>query len=145
MFRIIKRLFYRAPDFIIGGAARPYMLRWFVIPRNPWFNIYLHKFVRDDDDRAFHDHPWRSSAIVLRGAYIEHDHRGRRIYFAGAVRIRSATYCHRVELIDGKPCWTLFFTGPRLREWGFHCPQGWRHWKDFVGGRDGGEIGRGCD
>lgn len=31
----------RAPDFIIGGKDTPYMLRWWIIPRNKWFNIYL--------------------------------------------------------------------------------------------------------
>jgi hypothetical protein len=42
----------RAPDFIIGGAERPYMLRWFLLPRNEVFNIYYHRILRDDDDRA---------------------------------------------------------------------------------------------
>ena len=28
--------------------------------------------------------------------------------------------------------WSLFITGPVIREWGFHCPNGWRHWKQFT-------------
>lgn len=58
--RVASRLFrpfWRAPDFYIGGNANPYLLRWWVIPRNRFFNVYLHKFLRDDDDRALHDHP----------------------------------------------------------------------------------------
>jgi hypothetical protein len=47
----------RPPDFVIGGDS-PYMLRWWIIPRNKFFNIYLHRFLRSDDDRALHDHPW---------------------------------------------------------------------------------------
>jgi len=35
-------------------------------------------------------------------------------------------------------------TGPRVREWGFHCPNGWRHWKDFVSQENKGEQGVGC-
>lgn len=57
--------------FYIGGKENPYMIRWFVIPRNPWFNIYVHKFCRDDDDRALHDHPWWFVSLVLSGSYIE--------------------------------------------------------------------------
>ena len=26
----------------------------------------------------------------------------------------------------------------------FHCPQGWRHWRDFVDEHDTGQVGRGC-
>jgi hypothetical protein len=42
----------RAPDQVIGGRERPYMLRWYLIPRNRFCNIYLHHFLRSDDDRA---------------------------------------------------------------------------------------------
>ena len=56
--RLIVRVQRRAPDFVIGGSDNPYLLRWFLIPRNPVFNVYLHKFMRSDDDRALHTHPW---------------------------------------------------------------------------------------
>jgi hypothetical protein len=37
-------------------------------------------------------------------------------------------------------------TGPRYREWGFHCPQdGWIHWERFTKMHDPGAIGAGCD
>lgn len=136
----------RTPDFIIGGIDAPYLRRWWVIPRNKRFNIYLHQFLRSDDDRALHDHPWWNVSIVLRGSYLEHiqgqmpRHRG-----VGAIVFRLATLAHRVELIGDRPAWTLFITGPVVREWGFHCPQGWRHWREFTDARDKGAIGRGCD
>ncbi len=139
----------RPPDFIIGGTAEPYMLRWWVIPRNRFFNIYLHRFLRSDEDRALHDHPWVNMSFLLDGSYTEHtisaggvNHH--RTFTAGQIKFRSAKYAHRVELTSG-PCWSLFITGPIVREWGFHCPAGWRHWKQFVDGRDKGSIGRGCD
>ncbi len=139
----------RAPDFVIGDPARPYMLRWYLIPRNEWFNVYLHKFLRSDDDRAMHDHPWWSVSFVLSGRYIDHTPFGSRQYGRGSVIFRRATDRHRVELVDSQPAWTLFITGRKVREWGFWCPQGWRHWKDFtrttVEGMPGNEIGRGCD
>ena len=44
------------------------------------------------------------------------------------------------------PCWSLFLFGPRIREWGFHCPErGWVHWEEFTKPGRPGEIGRGCD
>ena len=140
----------RAPDFIIGGAQRPYLNRWFLIPRNGVFNIYLHQFLRSDDDRALHDHPWWSLSIVLKGWMLEHDLDARsaphvRYLEAGHIRLRGAAYAHRLSLPEGRTCWTLFITGPRIREWGFHCPQGWKHWRDFTAPSDSGQIGRGCD
>jgi len=49
-------------------------------------------------------------------------------------------------LIDGQHVWTVFITGSVVREWGFYCRQGWRHWKEFVQQIPGGnKIGRGCE
>lgn len=139
----------RGPDFTIGGAGDPYLHRWWLIPRNPVFNIYLHQFIRSDDDRALHDHPWFNLSILLRGRYVEETIRaggihGRIVRYAGDFKFRSPWHAHRIELDDGD-CWTLFITGPRLRQWGFHCPQGWRHWREFTSGERGETIGRGCD
>lgn len=147
--RIIARSERRDPDVYIGGREDTYMRRWWQIPRNRWFNIYLHNFLRSDDDRALHDHPWWSMSLILRGSYTEHTINAggvnvRTIRRAGAVKFRWASSAHRVELHDG-PCWTLFITGPRIREWGFHCPAGWRHWRAFANPKDGGTtIGKGC-
>jgi hypothetical protein len=154
----ITQYFHREPDFIIGGKEDPYLLRWWVIPRNRFFNIYLHKFLRDDDDRALHDHPWASLSIILRGGYIEHMPGKVRRRRVGRIVFRRATHAHRVELFRPRfwwnspielnqaiPAWTLFITGPRVREWGFHCPQGWRHWKDFTAPGDSSRVGKGCE
>jgi hypothetical protein len=67
------------------------------------------------------------------------------VCFAGDVVLRwTGRLAHRIELEDG-PCWTLFITGPRYREWGFLCPQGWMHWQRFTASNDPGAIGAGCD
>lgn len=147
---IIAQTYRRNPDFIVGGIESPYLLRWHLIPRNRIFNIYLHKFLRSDDDRALHDHPWVNLSVLLRGRYLEHTiaaggiHR-RREYQAGAARFRwTGRLAHRIELHDGA-CWTLFITGPRYRSWGFHCPEsGWVHWRDFTAPADAGQVGEGC-
>jgi len=138
----------RKPDLIIGGSDDPYLRRWYLIPRNTLFNVYLHQFIRSDDDRALHDHPWWNISVLLDGKYVEHTIAAGGVNVrterrAGAMKMRRAKSAHRIELVDG-PCWTLFITGPRLRSWGFHCPKGWRHWRDFTAGPKGETIGRGC-
>ena len=136
----------RKPDFVIGGEASPYLRRWHVIPRNRFMNIYLHQFLRDDDDRALHTHPYAwNCSILLRGRYDEHLPTGVKSRRAPGFVFRWGEAAHRVVLPEGRPCWTLFITGPRVREWFFLCPKGRVHWRDFVSPTDKGSIGRGCD
>lgn len=148
---LIARAVKQRPDVVIGEGNHPYLRRWWLIPRNPIFNVYLHQFLRSDDDRALHDHPWINCSILLRGMYLEHTIEAgginrRTVLLEGDWRIRlSGKLAHRVELVDG-PCWTLFITGPRYRSWGFHCPEsGWVHWRRFTAAHDAGVIGKGCD
>lgn len=139
----------RPPDYIIGqenGVA--YMRRWWIY-RTYHASIYLHEFMRSDDDRALHDHPWWSVSYLLRGSYTEVTISAggvelRKIYSAPSLILRSAKGAHRIELHDG-PCWTLFMTGPVIRSWGFHCPKGWRPWQAFCKPGAKGEIGPGCE
>lgn len=138
------------PDFVIGGNDQPYMLRWWIIPRNRFFNVYLHRIIRSDDDRALHDHPWVSLSFILDGEMWEvlpvaPNVISGRLLKQGNIVTRTASSAHRLELRNSQPCMTLFLTGPRVREWGFHCPRGWRHWKEFTAVGDTGSIGRGCE
>lgn len=129
----------REPDFVIGPHRNPpYIRRWWVIPRNKFFNIYLHEVQQDDDDRALHDHPWYNMSYVVEGGYNEVTPRGWFPLLAGQVRFRRATALHRLELLGGKRTVTFFVTGPRIRDWGFDTPSGWIAWKDFVSVEEGG-------
>lgn len=137
----------RPPDFIVGDD---YLRRWHLLPRNSLFNVYAHLFLHDDDDRALHDHPYANVSFVLDGGYHEHMSGGR-IFLrdVGIVVARRPTTPHRIMLRrTGEaaliPAVTLFITGPRVREWGFTCPQGWRRWQDFVHPTDRGKVGPGC-
>lgn len=180
----------RPPDFIVGADSPggAYLRRWYLTPWRKWYshvpddqktrwqrfvcgvarllpNPYLHHFLRDDDDRALHDHPSCAISLMLRGSYIEHTiaaggiHRRERID-AGTLRFMRTRHTHRVELLrnivqngdpivrhadPAVPCWTLFMFGPSVRQWGFHCPEkGWVHWKQFTAAGKPGEIGPGC-
>lgn len=145
-----RKMESRPPDFVIGDPAAPYLLRWWVIPRNRLFNIYLHRVIRSDDDRALHDHPWLNASIIVDGGYLEHRiaaggcrHLTARV--AGDVCTRTARAAHRLEVMPGSEAVTLFVTGPVIRQWGFHCEHaGWRHWKDFTAPAERGQVGRGC-
>ena len=159
----------RPPDVVIGGDADPYMRRWWIIPRNRWCNAYLHHFLRSDDDRALHDHPWWNCSLLLKGSYREHtpiDPANPSGPTKSVIRSegsfvfrRSGEMAHRISLLRsrqrvppfervfeerGAPVWTLFITGPNVRSWGFWCPGGrWVHWRDFTA-NDGKTVGRGC-
>lgn len=145
----------RQPDVRIpfDPSIPPYMLRWWKIKRNAFFNVYYHIVRRSDDDRALHDHPWWNFSIVLAGGYYEHciNEGGvnvKTFYPAGSVRFRRAgTFAHRLELerygpnayptVQGEeiPVHTIFITGPVLRRWGFHHPERWvdaYDWDEFC-------------
>jgi hypothetical protein len=161
------RKWLRGEPHITLGGDDPYMKRWYVIPRNHVFNIYLHQFCRSDEDHALHDHPWNFWSLILRGQYIEHTAAGSLLRKRFSLAYRPAEHAHRVELEsevesftdDGyynpwtgdstfyrkveKPVWTLFFTSRKRRQWGFHCPKGWVHWEKFTAGPKG-ERSIGC-
>lgn len=148
--RAQKIIFRRQPDFLVGGAENPYLQRWWLIPRNPVFNIYLHQFLRDDDDRALHDHPWPSVSLSLGSLPLGEIYRTKdetdvtRIIHPSSLVFRSASFAHRLVVpIPG--ALTIFITGPRIREWGFLCPKGWRRWQEFTAAEDAGSTGRGCE
>lgn len=140
---------------IPGTPSIPaYMLRWWKIKRNAFFNTYFHQVFRSDDDAALHDHPWWSFSIVLEGGYFEHRiHDGgintKVWYGPGSILFRHAgSVAHRLELKSGPmrdapmmsiqeemaydgdriieyPAKTIFITGPVLRRWGFHHSEQW--------------------
>ena len=157
--RVLRRFVAdrREPDKIIGGEDDPYMKRWFIL-KTPIFSIYLHHFLRSDDDRALHDHPADSISLILEGRYREwiqvkdengvvrsHTYRVRRPLLP---IFRRAEVMHRVQLFnDGErelPVWTLFFFMRRRRDWGFACKQGWVPWQEFCDPDNPGVSGKGC-
>ena len=91
----------RPPDFAGGPSGDPYMLRWFLTPRGNDGGVYLHKFVHDDEDRAFHDHPWDSTSILLSGQLRElRPDLPPRVITAGEVVTRRAPHPHRLQVIE---------------------------------------------
>ena len=127
LFLIENILCKRPPDFVVRPG---YMDRWYVIPRNRFFNIYFHYFM-GSDDRVFHDHPWYSFGIILDGSYIEHTPYGDNFFRDGHSAFRSPEYLHWLEVHN--PVKTLFITGPKLRVWGFLCDGIWTPFYEYLG------------
>jgi hypothetical protein len=99
--------------------------------KTPWFAICLHWLNRADPEPFLHDHPVSFLSIVLSGWYVElrdDPRRSRSIWYFNFVR---ATDRHRIATVRPGTV-TLALMGPKVREWGFHTPRGWVHWKDYY-------------
>jgi hypothetical protein len=121
-----------------------YLTRWVLAGRRggnfnnrrngPGQKIFLHLFHRSDVEPYFHDHPFAFWSLILWGGYWENTPKGRKWYGPGSLLRRPATWQHRVDLPEGKKCWTLLWIGAKERSWGFHCPGvgfiGWREHAD---------------
>ena len=124
-----ERIMERDPDEIIGER---YMRRWHCL-KTPLFAEYVHLYIGSDPSPWLHDHPWPSFSLCLRGVLREiregpgGDGRSLTIR-PGTVALRSPRHAHRLELLAG-PAVTAFYAGPRLRHWGWHLNDGWRHWR----------------
>lgn len=98
----------------LGKEECPYLHRWIIDFK--LFSIRIHHWFFGDDPRHFHDHPWSFLGMVLWGCYYDVTEKGEEYMWPGKIFYRQATHKHTVKT-DG--CWTLIFTGPEVREWGF--------------------------
>ena len=128
------------PDFTITHGGDAYLRRWYLRRDENRASIYLHHVVRDDLDRALHDHPWDSCSIILSGGLREIlPNNEQRILMPGSITCRNAEDLHRLELLNGL-AWTLFITGAKFREWGFQSQDGWMGWEEFLTIYEGREV-----
>lgn len=124
-----ERICAQPPAKVIGTQ---YLTRWYVIPRNRLFNVYLHHVEGNDPDENLHDHPWLfNGSLVLRGEIVE-ELRGRaRILQNGSLTFRLGRSPHRL-LLRSSDSLTLFITGPKVRRWGFYTDTGWIDSKQYL-------------
>jgi hypothetical protein len=103
--------------------------------KTPWFAICLHWINKPDPEPYLHDHPVSFLSLILRGGYKEFRMIDKNVTFPthkwfNLVRARPED---RHTIIEVKPkTLTLALMGPKVREWGFHTPEGWIHWKDYY-------------
>jgi hypothetical protein len=127
----------------VDGEKVLYLRRYFVW-RSKYFNVFLHNIVRPDEDPDPHDHPWSFTSVVLRGGYTEQrfvalgtsktDYKFWGFFEtrnAPSIGFRDARTIHQIVFV--KPgTWTLVFTGPVKREWGFWTEGGWKFWREYL-------------
>lgn len=120
---------YLPCKIIKGEHGAPYLERYMVARwgKNGEHTLFLHRFLDSDSDRGIHDHPWDSKSLILASGYNEE----RLIYTDGVPQvivrdIKPLSFnkigkddFHRIILKEKKPAWTLFYHGPRVKEWGF--------------------------
>lgn len=137
-----ERVLECIPYKVIPNCNRdPYLVRWYLLRTNR-VAVFLHKFLRSDEDRALHDHPWNFLVIPIWRGYIEHsEHTSpmvgdtwpvkRRVWPIISTRYRRAEFRHRVELIEGRPSWSLFIRFKSRRDWGFWPKEGFIQWNKW--------------
>ena len=114
---------------LITERDEPYLERWIL-----WCGITLrvHKFLKSDDDRVFHDHPWWFVSVPF-AAYHEYvPDQPVRIVKPWRTHFRRAHHRHIVKLIAAKPVRTLILTGPKVREWGFWQNDNFIHHQEWL-------------
>ena len=102
------------------------------------FALRLHQFFQIDEDGAPHNHPWKwALSFIYWGGYTQEriDKNGNVHYETFKAPsfnfIRHSDY-HMVTHLHGKPR-TLFFTGPKVSDWGFLVNGEHMSWKRFLG------------
>ncbi len=129
----------RLPHEIIRIDGAPYLTRFYlsgkanqrVVGEKPQF--FLHHFHKSDQGRELHNHPYTGTSLILAGGYIEErmselatiggkafTEVSATTYLPGDINTLGLADYHRTDLLNKElGCWTLFVTGPRLKEWGF--------------------------
>lgn len=96
-------------------------------------NIFLHHFQQSDPTEDYHNHPYENShSRILAGGYREERHYPGLSELAGHEITTVQTYregdrnqigpdtFHRIDLLDPRGCWTLFYVGKKTGDgWGF--------------------------
>lgn len=134
-FAICKRQIINRAD------GTPYINRLIII-RCFLGSIMFHKIYSTDSD-CMHDHPWAFITFILKGGYYEQtpllspmnipikNGRDKEVWYRpGTILYRPANWVHRLRIT--KAAWTLVFTGPEKRIWGFWTPRGWLKSKDYT-------------
>lgn len=104
--------------------------------KTPWFAVDIHWLNGPDPEPDMHDHPVTFLSVIVWGAYVENRKRRRDAY--ASLRTRAyfnfirACKRDRHKIIHVLPkTITICFMGPKTREWGFHTPKGWVHWREY--------------
>jgi hypothetical protein len=105
--------------------------------KTPWFAVCLHWINKPDPEPFLHDHPVSFLSIILSGGYTEKrkgylDYQSQLLTHRWFNLIKATSHdTHTIVEVLPKTL-TLALMGPKTRDWGFHTPAGWVHWKDYY-------------
>jgi hypothetical protein len=112
----------KIPHTTIIVDGKPYLTRYYIIPDNDKMNVFLHHFHSSDQFIEFHSHPFKwSHSVMLKRGYIEERWNGncitRKMVLPFSFNSINSLIFHRVDMLDEeKGCWSIFITGPRIKE-----------------------------
>lgn len=108
----------------------------------------IHRFVKSDPERGYHDHPWNKAvSFILSGGYTERilkdknsldyiEHKRNRWTFNF---LNGNNVFHRVMIEEGKDAWTLFAFQKRSKTWGMVSLDGkYKAMSETITDKDGG-------
>ncbi len=109
----------------LGSKDCPYAYRY--VLNLGLFAIRVHHWLRSDDKRHFHNHPYWFLTCVVKGSYTDvselslsekasitlHD-----LLSFGSIRFRKASHTHYVDVPKGG-AWSILLTGKPYQPWGF--------------------------
>lgn len=122
----VPAILARVDQLDITGSDGSVFMRRYRLLRTRWGGFYLHQFLRGDEDKCLHDHPWRFVTLILSGGYTEVLPNGTRWRPPGTLLYRPAEHRHRVDC--DRVCWSLVFVCRKSRPWGFWTVRGWQQW-----------------
>ena len=105
----------------LGRPECPYLYRWTFAFFG--YTIRLHHWIRSDDKRFFHDHPFNFISIVLKGRYTNVTPNNTTTVRAGSMWYANGTKQHYLDIPNGG-AWTLLFCSRPYRKWGFWTKPG---------------------
>ncbi len=105
----------------------PFLYRYYIFSfGNNGSGIVIHRFVKSDPGRGYHDHPWKNGvSFIVSGEYEERilvnknttdytTHIRKRFQFNHVDGIKTF---HRVMIEEGKDAWTIFAFQKRSKTW----------------------------
>lgn len=140
---------------IRDDSGVPFLYRYHLFAlTNDGPGVCIHRFVKSDPDRGYHDHPWkRALSFILCGGYDERIvHKGDELDSEGKPKyvthrrnrftfnyLNGADVYHRVMIKEGKDAWTIFFFQKRSKVWGMLSLDGaYKAMSTTINGQDGG-------
>lgn len=145
---IVKLTNYLPVKVIRDDKGVPFLYRYHLFSlTNDGPGMCIHRFVKSDPERGYHDHPWdRSLSVILCGNYEERILNDDKITYNTYRRNRwtlnylnGVNVYHRVMVEDGKDVWTLFMFQKRSKTWGMVSLEGkYKQMSTAITDQDGG-------